>query len=70
MSFKKFNPAIEKLFKELTAEKELAECEAREKEDTVSDEQMAERLSIFESKLSSIDLAVVLKPFSLLDMIH
>jgi hypothetical protein len=38
------------LFKELTAQKELAECEAREKEDTVSDEQMAERFQNFESK--------------------
>ena len=52
MSFKKFNPAIEKLFKELTAQKELAESEAREKEDTVSDEQMAER---YDSLIDTVD---------------
>ncbi|CAB4021580.1 M-phase phospho 6 [Paramuricea clavata] len=52
MSFKKFNPAVEKLFKELTAQKELAECEVREMEDTVSDEQMAER---YDSLIDTVD---------------
>ncbi|XP_028392742.1 M-phase phosphoprotein 6-like isoform X1 [Dendronephthya gigantea] len=52
MSFKRFNPAIEKLFQELTSQKELAECEAREREDTVTAEQMAER---YDSLIDTVD---------------
>ncbi|XP_046842440.1 M-phase phosphoprotein 6-like [Xenia sp. Carnegie-2017] len=52
MSFKKFNPTIEKLFKEIVAQKELAECEDREREECVTDEQMVER---FNSLIDTVD---------------
>ncbi|XP_058946576.1 M-phase phosphoprotein 6 [Pocillopora verrucosa] len=43
MSFKNFNPTVEKMFKEMIAEEDLAQSEAREREETVSDEEMAQR---------------------------
>lgn len=43
MSFKNFNPAVEKMCKEMLAEEDLAQSEAREREETVSDEEMAKR---------------------------
>lgn len=43
MSFKNFNPTVEKMFKEMLAEEELSRSEAREREETVSDEEMAKR---------------------------
>ncbi|XP_046843090.1 M-phase phosphoprotein 6-like [Xenia sp. Carnegie-2017] len=52
MSFKKFNPTIEKLFKEIVTQKELAECEDREREECVTDEQMVER---FNSLIDTVD---------------
>ncbi|XP_070574049.1 M-phase phosphoprotein 6-like [Ptychodera flava] len=43
MSFKGFNPAIEKLMKQQDTEQELNLAEEREKKVAVSDEEMAER---------------------------
>ncbi|KAL9974112.1 hypothetical protein ACROYT_G011113 [Oculina patagonica] len=47
MSFKNFNPAVEKMFKEMVAEENLVRSEAREREETVSDEEMAKRYESF-----------------------
>ncbi|XP_020614898.1 M-phase phosphoprotein 6-like [Orbicella faveolata] len=47
MSFKNFNPTVEKMFKEMLAEENLARSEAREREETVSDEEMAKRYESF-----------------------
>ncbi|KAJ7374664.1 M-phase phosphoprotein 6 [Desmophyllum pertusum] len=47
MSFKNFNPTVEKMFKEMVAEEDMARSEAREREDTVSDEEMAKRYESF-----------------------
>ncbi|CAH3172367.1 unnamed protein product [Porites lobata] len=43
MSFRNFNPTVEKLFKEMQAEEDMARSEEREREATVSDEEMARR---------------------------
>jgi len=43
MSFRNFNPSVEKMFKEMIAEEDLAKSEEREREETVSDEEMAKR---------------------------
>ncbi|KXJ18432.1 M-phase phosphoprotein 6 [Exaiptasia diaphana] len=43
MSFKNFNPTVEKLFKEMKALDEEMFSEERERETTVSDEEMARR---------------------------
>lgn len=43
MSFKNFNPAVEKMFKEMVAKKDMARSEEWEREESVSDEEMARR---------------------------
>lgn len=43
MSFKNFNPTIEKMFKEMLTEEDMTRSEEREREETVSDEEMAKR---------------------------
>ncbi|XP_015756429.1 PREDICTED: M-phase phosphoprotein 6-like [Acropora digitifera] len=43
MSFKKFNPAVEKLFKEMLAKEEEAKSQEWESEESVSDEEMTRR---------------------------
>ncbi|XP_074618659.1 uncharacterized protein LOC141877536 isoform X2 [Acropora palmata] len=40
MSFKKFNPAVEKLFKEMLAKEEEVKSQEWESEESVSDEEM------------------------------